>query len=192
MILKNWNSPAVNIVQGVCVLTNVVAGLSSLHLHHVKSAVISFVVALGIAAFNVWNGLLTRKIAILEARHQEVLNEIARRHGVTPNEMHLANQKARANLLKVVQAVGAKFANSPLPPPGQETRVLLKAGGGQFLVTPGLVYKYIRNLDDYSYGTCFHFTAPVPYDEYVASALLLLKNDPTIFDRWARQDGFHV
>lgn len=46
-------------------------------------------------------------------------------------------------------------------------------------------------------ATCYYIfpcleDSQTPFPEKIASALLLLKNDPELFDKWRKQDGPHV
>jgi hypothetical protein len=64
----------------------------------------------------------------------------------------------------------------------------LAAGGRTFLVD----YKFVRVISHRGKSTCFSVaTDPdIPGAEVVASALLQLKNNPRLFEKWRKQPGY--
>jgi hypothetical protein len=63
----------------------------------------------------------------------------------------------------------------------------LRAGRRNFLVD----YKFIRVISHHGESTCFSVAADadMPSAEVVASALLQLKNNPRLFDKWKERQG---
>jgi len=63
----------------------------------------------------------------------------------------------------------------------------LRAGRRNFLVD----YKFVRVISPHGKSTCFSVAADpdMPSAEVVASALLQLKNNPTLFKKWRKQPG---
>jgi hypothetical protein len=63
----------------------------------------------------------------------------------------------------------------------------LRAGHRNFLVS----YKFIRLVSHHGKSTCFSVAADpdMPSAEVVASALLQLKNNPSLFKKWRKQPG---
>lgn len=79
--------------------------------------------------------------------------------------------------------------------PGPWVRIVLQ--GTEFYICAQYI---IKMGPSYRSGTCFYLSKTyevneavtgekTPYAEQVASALLLLRNDPSIFDRWAQHNG---
>lgn len=109
----------------------------------------------------------------------------------TPHE--LADQ----NLRHICAVLGASYSPdhssySPLGDPdypGPWVRITL--AGADYYITAGYVVQVRGNL--YQLRTCYYpypsDLAACPNPELVASALLLLRNDPTIFDRWCLHQG---
>lgn len=64
----------------------------------------------------------------------------------------------------------------------------LRAGRRNFLVDP----KFVRIISRGGASTCFSVVADVdmPSAEIVALALLQLKNNPSLFDKWRQQRGY--
>ena len=97
-----------------------------------------------------------------------------------------SNIKARDHLLHLVKVTGAQVEN--LNNPFNQPRVHLIVEGKEFIIGYGRVERAGK------FGmatTCDTVQGGMPPFEEIASALLLLKHDPTIFDRWAKQDGFY-
>ena len=73
--------------------------------------------------------------------------------------------------------------------------VCIAIGGATYYISVGYIH---RDQGGYRLGTCFWVAedatsaAVLPYAELVASALLLLKNDPSLFLKWANHDGPHA
>jgi hypothetical protein len=65
---------------------------------------------------------------------------------------------------------------------------LLRAGRRNFLVDP----KFVRVISCDGATTCFSIVGDVdmPSAEIVASALLQLKNNPSLFEKWRQQRGY--
>src|SRR5260370_41170682 len=63
----------------------------------------------------------------------------------------------------------------------------LTAGGTHFLVD----YKFVRVISHRGESTCFSVVAypDIPHAEVVASALLHLKNNPRLFEKWRERPG---
>ena len=88
-----------------------------------------------------------------------------------------AYQLALANLERIAKLYGAVM---------MEQYVELVVDGLRFQVYPDNIYK-ISN--ERIVGTCYQSSRLMTPPEKIATAILLLHNDPTIFERWARQDG---
>lgn len=109
---------------------------------------------------------------------------------LTPHEI------ADQNLRHICKVLGASYSPdhrsfSPLRDPaypGPWARIVL--GGAEYYITAGYVVRLVRG---YEASTCYYpypsAVAACPNPELVASALLLLRNDPTIFDRWCGRGG---
>lgn len=88
---------------------------------------------------------------------------------------------AQENLVRVCKLFGVKYQGGVFD---------LKVGKQLFRLTKDNIFKVNDGGQEMS-GTCYQ-AAAMPSEEKIASAILLLHNDPTVFSRWARQDGPHV
>jgi hypothetical protein len=108
---------------------------------------------------------------------------------LTPDE--LADQ----NLRHLCAVTGASYspdhsAWSPVDSstyPGPWVRIAINQC--EYYISAGLVSKVKPHAGGRQRTCYFVWQQKLPYAEVVASALLLLKNDPAIFDRWATHDG---
>jgi hypothetical protein len=202
-VLKNWNTPAVNLLHAGLFMYDLAVGVFHLYHHSYPLGLIMFAAAGSIIGINIVGGIRSRRRAAL-------LEELgAAAHQMWEGRIHMpvidttVAEKARANLLQVVRATGATL-DGRLPSVEQSFTIApyspvvhLDIPGEPFffVIVPGTIYKFRRATDGrpdvlMAY-TCYNFGAAahaVPYDEYVASALLLVKNDPSIFERWCRMD----
>ncbi len=119
------------------------------------------------------------------AQLRRELAELEGRSHMTNAEVSEAEQKAVWNLKQIAKLVGAE-----IHPEG----ALLRIGKDEFLVQVGNVRRMRR--DGSFMGTvaftCFMMQVRVPHPEYIASALLLLKHDPEIFDKWLIHGVYYV
>lgn len=90
--------------------------------------------------------------------------------------------RARENLARVCKNLNAWLL-------GPDGPVELTVGESTFRVEYAAVYR--RRLVPGGSGTCLR-PVGLPQAEEVASAVLLLHNDPTVFERWQRQDARYV
>ena len=88
-------------------------------------------------------------------------------------------QRAAEYLKRVVRLTGAEHV--------RDDRYRLRAGRRNFLVDS----KFVRLISRRSEATCFSVAADpdMPSAEVVASALLQLKNNPRLFEKWRKQPG---
>ena len=113
----------------------------------------------------------------LTARCSPVRNErLAMKARTTPTP----TQRAALYLKRVARLTGAKHVR------GDSYR--LRAGRRNFLVDP----KFVRVISRGGATTCFSVVGDVdmPSAEIVASALLQLKNNPRLFEKWRQQQGY--
>jgi hypothetical protein len=180
-----WLSPVLYVLQGLVLLWDFGAGLASLYRHDWTFAIVDFsaMVFLGVVMY-----LLHRTEIRCETTRQQItiqLEELERRRAMPVFGELEANTKAKANLELVMKATGAKFRDD-------KRHVIVPIGNYQFLVQNGFVYKFSSDGSQEISGTCIHFSdtsSPVP--EFLASVILMLKHDPSIFDRWKSQDGYY-
>ena len=99
-----------------------------------------------------------------------------------------AERKAQVNLAKVVKALRMRDIRDECSP--SKIAFELVTVAGVFQITPGYIIK--RNGGATCFSAWCGLGAMPPHEELVASAALLLYRDPSIFDRWAQQDGPHV
>jgi hypothetical protein len=91
-----------------------------------------------------------------------------------------AANRAAEYLRRVARLTGAK----QIPSGGY----WLSAGRREFLVDS----KFVRLISHHYRSTCFSvgIVSDMPSAEIVASVLLQLKNDPTLFKKWRKQPGY--
>jgi hypothetical protein len=180
-----WLSPVLYSFQGIVCLWDVGAGLFCLYKHHWVVAALNF-------GMGVFVGSVTYFTQKMRIRHEATMQHIRqglegleRRRAMPIFNSVEAETKARANLELVMKATGAKFHTD-----GQSVMVKIKKD--EYFVQNGYVYKY--NCGIVEDRTCIHF-APgptIPAPEFIATAILLLKHDPSIFSRWKRQDNYYA
>lgn len=120
----------------------------------------------------------------------------AREAKMDVREFIAAQEVALKTLLKMAKVVGAiVMLNDEAPTssnPGgvpMEAEVCITIKDCEYIITYGSIRRYrsSKRID----ATCYHSNSQIPPADLILSALLLLKNDPTIFDRWARQDNYY-
>lgn len=111
---------------------------------------------------------------------------------MTPNEI------AEENLRKLCGVTGASYSpdhksyspvgNPEYPGPW----VSIVMGEYVYYILAGHIRRETtRGFYGYSDATCYYIypNAPMPSAEVIASALLLLRNDPSIFSKWCLRDA---
>ena len=95
-------------------------------------------------------------------------------------EAWTAARRAAEYLKRVARLTGAEHVH--------DETYRLKAGRRTFLVD----YKFIRVISRRGEATCFSVAADpdMPSAEVVASALLQLKNNPKLFEKWRKMQGY--
>lgn len=179
MQLRTWNSPAVNAIHAVLVAMNIAAGAILGHYarmaHQPFHPWINYMAVGLIIIINIYQGI-TRNRRLIQQ-----VNEIG--HGMTTK----AILKAKNNLMRAVKVTGAKYETDLM-------RVTLRLNKNLiFEIYPGYVVQRRGKIEVNQ--TCYYLCAgnihryEVPRYEHMATALLLLKNNPEIFEKWARRDG---
>jgi hypothetical protein len=142
----------------------VVNGLLQLEVFHNRiRAAIGFDAAILIIFLAEWRRRRNRRLPPLVAvEEQRMIPE--------------AVARARANLDRVVKLLGAD-GTDPM-------WIKLKVGRWRFVVGQRSVYRYPGGA-----ATCYYPKEPMPFEEAIANALLLLHNNPRVFDKWCRRDG---
>lgn len=194
---KNWNSPSINILHGIAVLWCFTLGLHLLFQHHRWGAALQFAVALFNVGLNVASGLIRRKTDALRAHMEAVRREAEREAAMPEVDRLLAYQKAADNLERVVKALGAEPVGiDPLHPftgsierAGFGIRIYL--AGSEFIVLAGHIFRLNGNKEIEA-RTCYYGPVTEPWPENIASALLLLKQNPGVFEKWRKQDGYYL
>jgi hypothetical protein len=89
-------------------------------------------------------------------------------------------QRAAEYLKRIARLTGAEQVH--------DETYRLRAGRRSFLVD----YKLVRVISRRGEGTCFSVAADpdMPSAEVVASALLQLKNNPRLFEKWRQLQGY--
>lgn len=101
-------------------------------------------------------------------------------HEIRPSDRNL---RAKTYLLRIVALTGGRQTDAGY---------LLDVGETRFYVRD----RYVRRMRDATNPecgydeTCFYcLNRAMPRAEEIASALLQLKNNPSLFDKWARENG---
>src|SRR5215467_777704 len=133
--------------------------------------------SLGIIHHCLTGGLLSAGRIRLTARCSPVRSE---RLAMKAQTTATPNQRAAEYLKRVAQLTGAKHVRGD--------SYLLRAGRRNFLVDP----KFVRVISFDGPSTCFSVVGDVDMlsAEIVASALLQLKNNPSLFEKWKQQRGY--
>jgi hypothetical protein len=176
----NWLSPVVYVIQGIVIAYDFGIGLYSFHRHHFFIGGLDVGLAVGLGYFTARSYKYGKRI------QAEVREELERRRQMPVFDQFAAETKAMENLKRVMKATGTV---------GHGGGVITKVGNFKYFIENG----YIRKYDPVGFEvdrTCIHFNnnpaANVPASEFIASAILLLKHDPSIFDRWKRQDDYYA
>lgn len=161
--MRRWNSPTVNFMHILMVGVNVWVGLLNPH----KFAIIfNFLTAGLIVGVNISSGLRLRK---LDAERERMIGT---------NALNLAAE----NLDRVAKLTGAKVSRD-------RRRATINIGRYHYRITPTSIARYGIGWPKY---TCLLTWIDTPYAERIASVILLLKNNPKIFEHWRRQDGWYA
>jgi hypothetical protein len=183
--LDKWFSPVLFSLQGLVILWNAGAGLFSLWKHHYVFALINFGGAACIGSVVYFTHWSRKRHEATTRRIRQELAEFERRRVMPDSEQLAADTKAKANLELVMKATCATFY-------GAEGAVTVPIEGYDYIVVSGgYVHKRRNGLT--VGATCIHFSNTLtPAPEFIASVILLLKHDPSIFDRWKRQDNYYA
>lgn len=158
---------------------NFAIGVSHLvHRHDWRFSLWSFGAAGFIAGLTIMSYRLHERTLRIREQVREQLGGINRR---TEMASPAAIITARENLERVCKLFGVKYQGGVFD---------LKVGKQLFRLTKDNIFKVNDGGQEMS-GTCYQ-AAAMPAEEKIASAILLLHNDPSVFNRWARQDGPHV
>lgn len=174
--MNGWSSLKINCIHGLLAVLNAVLGLLQFHFHDYLGVSFSFAALIAVAYAN-WCSRKTRR---LQARLNELRREAA---GMTDEELIKARDLAVANLERVARLVGASFTYDS---------ATLQIGRYAYLIRPDEIRRQLVDSMCPYQETCLRVRPDMPRPEKIASILLLLKNDPTIFDRWAQQDEFYA
>ncbi|SRR5258708_21291880 len=152
---------------------NVVPGVLNLWRHKWGLAAMNFGAAIFIIGVNVFLYYVRKRRHARMAEIQEIMGGIM---GYSPAA---ASNLAKKNLDKVVKALGAKMRGE---------NVVMKVGRTKFIVRSGTIIR--GRLCQKT--TCYQIQSSMPTEEKMASALLLLKRNPKIFDHWACHDKYYA
>lgn len=108
-------------------------------------------------------------------------------------ERDAARQKALESLRRICNAVGAHLNENPFRDPMGNVSTLtvtVRIKDWEYCIVPGYIFRLSAQYG--LHATCYHTaTGTEPPADCMLSVLLLLRNDPAIFNRWERQDGFY-
>ena len=157
---------------------NLLAAMLAFHQHRYAPGCVNLACALFLIGLNVriaWSRKKERA-AVLAAQQREMevfLKYMERAMGARAAEL------SRANLELVVKALGAKLHRDI------DEHYILTCGKVTFIVRYGAVYRGNFNSAD---STCTT-GAGLPPLEQIATVLLLLKNNPKVFEKWRDNPG---
>lgn len=173
---------------GVIFGGNLATGVVNLVHHHYFRGLVNCFVAgcvLG-TGINLYVTVRRHRRALTALRRAE--REYERQHPMPYGETMDAYELARQNLDQVMKVTGATW--------GTDGRVDIKIGKYIYKIEPGHIYRLeLMRLGKGGEGviwdgTCLQVSG-FPGPEQIAAPLLLLKNDPTIFDRWKKHDAWY-
>lgn len=173
------------VVPVLCSGANIAAGVLNLRHNQIGPAIISFTFAGLIVGLNVSIGLARRKrdAAMRQMQHMMRRPECFLRAAhmtINPHAMQIAQQ----NLDLVAKAVGATKAGDCAD--GCCTKYEMRIGNHLYLVSYGQI-EYRHGA--YRSSTCMQDSLALPPPEHIASILLLLHNNPSLFTYWKDEPG---
>lgn len=181
--LKKLSTPYIFSPLGLITVMDFTLGVLDFSRGHCLSGLLAW----GLMTFTIFiNRYILEKRARLTRRidFQPLDSHEEQNMSMTIEELKAASNKATANLNRVMAALGAVYLND-----GHSVKIRIDEY--TYAITPNSIYKCIEKSDgelEIKSSTCLQIHA-MPPPEMIASTLLLLHNDPTIFDRWHRQDG---
>lgn len=185
-MFENWFSSILSVFQIAVVLLDLAVGLDRLFTKKYTLAAFDFVGVVSIIAIMVVSERARRKCRAAIAEQRRAIEHHERILAMSPAMIDEAMAKAFHNLELVMRAVGAtEYPGSP-----DRLCVIFKVGAYEFVVRQNRIYRKFVGGDVES-KTCYYPSVPMPAPEIIASALLHLRHDPTIYDRWYRQDGMY-
>lgn len=108
-------------------------------------------------------------------------------------EQEMAQAKAMVMLRHFVRVTGATMIEGvAVDPVGNRhpLTVSILIGVSKYVIVYGNIFRIRGGLEEV---TCYHtMSGSEPPADCILSALLLLKNDPTIFDRWMKRDDYYA
>lgn len=178
--MRQWNTPFINSFHALALVANLVMGVFDLLHHHVAAG--SLVLAACIVAVNIVMARSRRRLGVLREQVRQLHLRQQGMDGMTFEEAMKAEELAKASLRQVAHNLGATVTNDC-------DRADVRIGRYRYYVR---AYE-IDRVDGAGKieSTCLRRSA-MPYQEQIASVLLLLKNDPSIFERWQRQDNYYA
>lgn len=180
----NWNTPVMNLVHAFVVCINIAAGVFDIKTHHSWLSLYHFGIAVVFIVLNIGFGIslrrLDRRRQALMDRQERVMAAAYPPIGVPMND---ADVSALANLTKIVQLFNAEING--------KNCVDLIIGELRFSIYEDHIYRYRKSAVQFEQcgHTCYANSAAMPAAEKIATAMLLLHHDPSIFNRWANDQG---
>lgn len=180
--MRQWNTPFINSFHALALVANLVMGVFDLLHHYVAPGICSLVLAACIVAVNIVLARSRRRLGVLREQVRQLHLRQQGMDGMIFEEVMKAEELAKASLRQVAHNLGATVTKDC----------------GRAEIRIGRYWYYVKGHEiDRSDGTgkiestCLQ-GGTMPYPEQIASVLLLLKNDPTIFTRWQRHDNYYA
>lgn len=175
--LAHWNTPVTNGMHALAFSVNVAAGVLNLVDRHWYTAMVNFLVGGAVIGMNIALGFSRRRLdRNLEAVRVRLL-ELQEDTNMSHEEKEIIDAKADRNLAAVIKSTGAEYING---------RCVLRVRGIQFHIRSEDIIR-INEQNQYD-QTCYQ-SMPMPRAEKIASAILLLRRDPGLFDKWKNNHG---
>jgi hypothetical protein len=140
------------------------------------------VLAACIVAANIVMARSRRRLGVLREQVRQLYLRQQGMDGMTFEEAMKAEELAKASLRQVAHNLGATVTNDC-------DRADVRIGRYRYYVRADEIVR-VDGAGKIE-STCLQASA-MPYQEQIASVLLLLKNDPTIFERWQRRDNYYA
>lgn len=180
--MRQWNTPFINSFHALALVANLVMGVFDLLHHHVAAGICSLVLAACIVAVNIVLARSRRRLGVLREQVRQLHLRQQGMDGMIFEEVMKAEELAKASLRQVAHNLGATVTNDC-------DRADVRIGRYRYYVKAHEIVR-VDGAGKIA-STCLQVPA-MPYQEQIASVLLLLKNDPSIFERWQRQDNYYA
>jgi hypothetical protein len=197
--LKKRNSPFSEMLLVFSATINFLSGLFHLLNHRLwPFGAANFLMAAAIFVFYVFLKKARLHFERAMARLHLARASLEEVRAMEAQEFVKAQDVAMKTLVRFARAVGATVMPRGFEPPSihnpdrvpMDAEVRIQISEWQYIIVYGTIYRQNR-VTGAHHSTCYHSNERIPPADMILCALLLLRNDPTIFERWCRQDDYY-